>query len=701
MSENDIIMINKSNISARRRQIEEACAKLKNEFFGIDSVIDSLCRNIESWVLFPDMQERPLIINLWGMTGVGKTALVKRLAELLNLDDLLYRFDMGDSSSSWSVRRTLCDVLSKDNEKKLMIIFDEFQNASTIDSKGESVEKPLTRLVWELLDSGTFNDFRSGFYTFDKIQKLKLILESLLRKGVTVKNGVVTGGKMLFLDYLNIKGSEEILCNGKWIPRKESKGYLQFVQSEYIDSIIEAAWPRFKTEYDLRSFILTLNGKETLQFISEIYSMILTPITYDCRKSVVFVIGNLDRAYSMSGNYNPDMSADDFHAESLRINRSDIKKVLSESFRHEQIARLGNIHLIYPSLSGEAFRQIIQGALNTISTRYLEKHGILFEFSQSMRDMVYAEGVTPSLGVRPIQSTINQLIVSNLGLVINEMSKFRKPCNKAVFEAFEDSVSVSLMKDHEILGSMKYPIDLEMSKLRAIRDDDRQAIVAIHEAGHAVIDIVLLNYIPDRVFSRSASADLSGFVDIHQFREYHSAKTLKKDMIALFGGMAAEEIIFGHEHVTSGSRSDIERASRLAALLIRNCGMGSFPGAVNLPTPFLNDSYLDLDGKLNDEVKNLLQDSFSKSLKILNENIPLLLALATHLTENSCIDKKQILQLLSSQFPQLAANSAQSSFSYRDHLRRKCAAGANPQPHSSFDEMPKLVMNMDDANLKK
>lgn len=175
-------------------------------------------------------------------------------------------------------------------------------------------------------------------------------------------------------------------------------------------------------------------------------------------------------------------------------------------------------------------------------------------------------------------------------------------------------------------------------------------------------------------------------------------------MIALFGGMAAEEIIFGHEHVTSGSRSDIERASRLAALLIRICGMGSFPGAVNLPTPFLNDSYLDLDGKMNDEVKNLLQDSFSKSLKILNENIPLLLALATHLTENSCIDKKQILQLLSTQFPQLAAmatNSAQASFSYRDHLRRKCAAGANPQPHSSFDQMPKLVMNMDDANLKK
>ncbi|HRY63679.1 MAG TPA: hypothetical protein P5267_03715, partial [Patescibacteria group bacterium] len=198
-------------------------------------------------------------VYIIGMTGVGKTALVKRLAELLNLDDLLYRFDMGDSSSSWSVRRTLCDVLSKDNEKKLMIIFDEFQNASTIDNKGESVEKPLTRLVWELLDSGTFNDFRSGFYTFDKIQKLKLILESLLRKGVTVKNGVVTGGKMLFLDYLNIKGSEEILCNGKWMPRKESKGYLQFVQHEYFDSIIEAAWPRFKTDYDLRSFILTLN----------------------------------------------------------------------------------------------------------------------------------------------------------------------------------------------------------------------------------------------------------------------------------------------------------------------------------------------------------------------------------------------------------------------------------------------------------
>lgn len=93
------------NINYSQKEINEKQALLKNaekilkqEYIGIDSVIESVTASINTWYLFPDLQERPLVINLWGMTGVGKTALITRLATLLNFEKKFFRYDMGNNS---------------------------------------------------------------------------------------------------------------------------------------------------------------------------------------------------------------------------------------------------------------------------------------------------------------------------------------------------------------------------------------------------------------------------------------------------------------------------------------------------------------------------------------------------------------------------------------------------------------------------
>ena len=65
----------------------------------------------------------------------------------------------------------------------------------------------------------------------------------------------------------------------------------------------------------------------------------------DLTQSLIFVIGNLDEAYYMSRNINPDISADEFHHYTLKITVADVKKALQRRFRNEQIARLGNNHI--------------------------------------------------------------------------------------------------------------------------------------------------------------------------------------------------------------------------------------------------------------------------------------------------------------------------------------------------------------------
>lgn len=68
----------------KKEQVNEIAMILKQEFIGIDKVIDEVCRLILPWYLFPDAQLRPTVINLWGLTGSGKTALIHRLVDLLD-----------------------------------------------------------------------------------------------------------------------------------------------------------------------------------------------------------------------------------------------------------------------------------------------------------------------------------------------------------------------------------------------------------------------------------------------------------------------------------------------------------------------------------------------------------------------------------------------------------------------------------------
>jgi ATP-dependent Clp protease ATP-binding subunit ClpA len=66
-------------IKSRRKALQKIAKELKGDFVGLDEIIDEIIRNIEVWYVMPEVITRPVIVNLWGMTGVGKTDLVRRL----------------------------------------------------------------------------------------------------------------------------------------------------------------------------------------------------------------------------------------------------------------------------------------------------------------------------------------------------------------------------------------------------------------------------------------------------------------------------------------------------------------------------------------------------------------------------------------------------------------------------------------------
>jgi cell division protease FtsH len=72
MSTEQKVEVNLEEINIKKRRLEVIKQELKSEFIGIDYIIDELINYIQIWYLMPDVLVRPIVVNLWGMTGVGK-----------------------------------------------------------------------------------------------------------------------------------------------------------------------------------------------------------------------------------------------------------------------------------------------------------------------------------------------------------------------------------------------------------------------------------------------------------------------------------------------------------------------------------------------------------------------------------------------------------------------------------------------------
>jgi cell division protease FtsH len=77
--------INIKDIKTKNKVVDNAISVLKSEFVGIDKQIDEIMDNVRTWYIYPQLQVRPLVINLFGMSGIGKTSLVKRISQLLDI----------------------------------------------------------------------------------------------------------------------------------------------------------------------------------------------------------------------------------------------------------------------------------------------------------------------------------------------------------------------------------------------------------------------------------------------------------------------------------------------------------------------------------------------------------------------------------------------------------------------------------------
>ena len=186
------IKIDIEKVNAKNQLIDDAIVQLKKEFVGIDYQIDTVMDNLRTWFLFPELQERPMIINLFGMSGCGKTQLVKRISELLKIerDYVYFNFAQIDEMNAWEIEDTIEEQLSSERSNR-MFIYDEFQYAATLDETGcEKDKKSGLKTFWELLDTGILEK-KHNYGNVRSMLRLMRYMEIINRQTpIQLKNGV-------------------------------------------------------------------------------------------------------------------------------------------------------------------------------------------------------------------------------------------------------------------------------------------------------------------------------------------------------------------------------------------------------------------------------------------------------------------------------------------------------------------------------
>jgi len=178
-----------------------------------------------------------------------------------------------------------------------------------------------------------------------------------------------------------------------------------------------------------------------------------------------------------------------------------------------------------------------------------------------------------------------------------------------------------------------------------IKDDDRK-ITAFHEAGHALISLKVLP--KDKVSKVTIIPTTKGAggytLSIPEDKLYQNKEHLKKRIMVLLGGRAAEEIIFGQDHVTTGAYNDLQRSTELVTNMITEYGMGESLGLLTMDK--LKDSGFTNQEAVFTECKNLISELYEEVKNILMDEKKALEAMTALLIEKETIYHEDLINII-------------------------------------------------------
>ena len=182
--------------------------------------------------------------------------------------------------------------------------------------------------------------------------------------------------------------------------------------------------------------------------------------------------------------------------------------------------------------------------------------------------------------------------------------------------------------------------------------EKEKKLVAYHEAGHAVVGLKLEGANDVQKITIIPRGQAGGYTMMTPKEETFTStkQELLESICGLLGGRVAEEIQF--KEVTTGAHDDFKRATKIARSMVTEYGMSKL-GPMMLEEPsgntFLGRDYTKnrnisdiVAHEIDEEMRDIINECYEKTKKILTKNKDLLDLLANTLLEEETITKEQI-----------------------------------------------------------
>ncbi|GFZ31878.1 ATP-dependent zinc metalloprotease FtsH [Clostridium zeae] len=204
----------------------------------------------------------------------------------------------------------------------------------------------------------------------------------------------------------------------------------------------------------------------------------------------------------------------------------------------------------------------------------------------------------------------------------------------AILAAKEDSTYIT--EEHMDKAFSIVIAGHEKNDRSSIRDIDRK-ITAYHESGHAIVSLIKL---PEEKISKvtiiPTTKGAGGYtLTIPEDSAYKTYSYLRKRIMVLLGGRAAEEIIFGSENITTGAYSDISHSTSLAKDMISEYGMGKNLGLLKISS--LGDLSNSCGTSVIEECKAMIDELYDETKELLLANIDKLHSMSQHLLSDETL----------------------------------------------------------------
>jgi cell division protease FtsH len=197
-----------------------------------------------------------------------------------------------------------------------------------------------------------------------------------------------------------------------------------------------------------------------------------------------------------------------------------------------------------------------------------------------------------------------------------------------------------------------------------IMSKKEKEITALHESGHALMSLLLPEVNPLKKVSIIPRGLAGGytFTPPLEDRHYWTRSELVSEISMMLGGRASEELNL--REVTTGAQNDLEMATAMARRMVTQFGMseklghitlGRREGLVFLGRDIVEEkNYSDDTARLIDEeVKRIIDESYTKAKDLLNQNMDKLKTLSAALLEKEVLDGEAVKSLLGIHKPDL------------------------------------------------